>query len=164
MIQLNIGVGHNKELMEKCPLLAQYSQYVGRVKQYSAVMPLKDAVERAVNECIQEGILADFLRKHRAEAIEVSIFEYDEEKELELFRAAEREVAHEEGLEAGRKEGQIEKLVDLVWRKLRKGKSAETIADELEEDLENVTLICEAAAQYAPAYDSHLVYEDLKIR
>ena len=114
VIQLNIGVGHNKELMEKCPLLAQYSQYVGRVKQYSAVMPFKDAVERAVNECIQEGILVDFLRKNRAEAIEVSIFEYDEEKELELFRAAEREVAREEAreeaLEEGREEGRKEGL------------------------------------------------------
>ena len=105
VIQLNIRAGHNKELMEKCPLLAQYSQYVGRVQQYAADLPLKDAVERAVNECIQEDILADFLRKHRAEAIEVSIFEYDEEKELEKFREAEREVAREEGLKEGREEG-----------------------------------------------------------
>ena len=100
----------------------------------------------------------------------MSIFEYDEEKELELFRAAEREVAHEEGHEEGRKvgrnegreEGQIVKLVDLVCRKLRKGKAAETIADELEEDLENILPICEVAAYYAPDYDSEQVFEDLQ--
>lgn len=150
VIQLNIGVGYNKSLMEKCPLLAQYSQYVCKVQQYAACMPLKKAVEQAVNECIQEGILADFLWKNRAEAIEVSIFEYDEEKELELFRAAERE------------EGQLEKLVDLICRKLRKGKTAEIIAEELEEDIENILPICKIASNYAPDYDSKQIFDVLK--
>ena len=62
-------------------------------------MPLAEAVERAVNECIRERILADFLFRNRAEAIEVSIFEYDEEKELALFRAAEREEELQKGLQ-----------------------------------------------------------------
>ena len=111
VVQLNVGVGYNQQIMEKCPLLSQYARYVGKVQQYASDMPLHAAVECAVNECIQEGILSDFLQKNRAEAIEVSIFEYDEEK-----------------------------------------------------DLENVTLICEAAAKYAPEYDSNMVYEDLKNR
>ena len=42
--------------------------------------------------------LSDFLQKNRAEAIAVSIFEYDEEKELALFRAAEREQGLVQGL------------------------------------------------------------------
>lgn len=91
VVQLNIGLGHNSELMEKCPLLAQYSQYVGRVQKYASGMPLEEAVERAVSECIREEILSEFLQKKRAEAIAVSIFEYDEEKELALLRQAERE-------------------------------------------------------------------------
>ena len=97
VLQLNIGAGHNGELMEKCSLLAQYAEYVSRVQKYAAKMPLAEAVERAVNDCIREGILADFLFRNRAEAIEMSIFEYDEEKELALFRAAEREEGREEG-------------------------------------------------------------------
>ena len=209
-LQLNIGIGHNRELMEKCPKLAQYSQYVGRVHQYAEEMPLKDAVERAVNECIQEDILADFLRKNRAEAIEVSIFEYDEEKELEKFRAAEHELAREElrdevkaevkeelrdtvkaevkeelrdtvkaevkeelrdevrtevkeAIRAEvREEARTEALVEQVCRKLRKNKSPEIIAEELEEDLEHILLICKIASKYAPEYDSHQVYENLK--
>ena len=68
-------------------------------------MPLAEAVERAVNDCIREGILADFLFRNRAEAIEVSIFEYDEEKELALFRAAEREEGREEGRNEELKKG-----------------------------------------------------------
>ena len=120
------------------------------MQQYAADMPLAAAVENAVDECIREGILSDFLKKNRAEAIEVSIFEYDEERELELFRAAERETGREEA------------LIDLVCRKLRKGKSKETIAEELEEELENIVQICEIASAYAPEYDSHQIYEAMK--
>lgn len=36
----------------------------------------------SVDECISEGILVEFLSKHKAEAIAVSIYEYDEEKHL----------------------------------------------------------------------------------
>ena len=96
VVQLNIGVGHNRELTEKCPLLMQYSQYVGRVQKYALELPLEEAVEWAVRECIREGILSEFLQKNRSEAIAVSIFEYDEEKELALFREAEHELAKEE--------------------------------------------------------------------
>ena len=171
-VQLNIGYGHNRELMEKCPLLAQYSLYVGRVQQYAGNMPLKEAVELAVKECIEEGVLSDFLRRNRAEAIEVSIFEYDEERELELFRAAERENGREEGREEGRVEGRIEgrdegrmeALVDLVCRKLRKGKSPETIARELEEELENILPICAIAASNGMDYDSRRICEALKVK
>lgn len=105
VIQLNIGIGHNKEIMEKCPLLAQYAEYVGRVQKYAAKMSLAEAVELAVEECIWENILSDFLRKNRAEAIAVSIFEYDEEKELALFREAERMEGFEQGLERGLEQG-----------------------------------------------------------
>lgn len=162
VVQLNIRAGHNRELMDKCPILAQYADYVGRVQQYVEDMSLEEAVKRAVNECMKEGILADFLQKHKAEAIEVSIFEYDEEKELRLFGEAERETGREEGLEQGLEQGQLKKLVDMVCRKLRKGKLAEVIAEDLEEDLENILPICESASEYAPDYDSNKVYEKVK--
>ena len=54
-------------------------------------MPLKAAVERAVKECIEEDILADFLRKNRAEVIAMSIFEYNQKEEEELLRREEYE-------------------------------------------------------------------------
>lgn len=54
-------------------------RYTARVREYAAEIPLDLAVERAVDECIKERILEDFLRKNRAEAIKMSIYEYDEE-------------------------------------------------------------------------------------
>jgi len=61
-------------------------------------MPIEEAVERAVTECINEGILVDFLRKNRAEAIEMSLYEYNEE----LHIKNERRIAFEEGEEKQR--------------------------------------------------------------
>ena len=88
---LNINDGMNEELKEKCPALKQYMQYVNRVRKYSKETDLKSAVTRAVDECICEGILKDFLIKQKAEVIKMSIYEFDEEREMKLIRESERE-------------------------------------------------------------------------
>ncbi len=93
----NINYGHNQKLLEACQTLKEYAQYVAAVREYAKEMPLAEAVESAVDSCIRQGILADFLRKNRAEAIEMSIFEYDEEKHLK----SEREIWILEGKQLG---------------------------------------------------------------
>ena len=91
VITLNINVGHNKKLMEECRTLREYAQYVDKVRRYSNEMELNTAVERAVSESIQEGILKEFLQKNRAEVVAMSIFEYNEEEEKRKLRKAEYE-------------------------------------------------------------------------
>ena len=98
VLMLNINYGHNKELMDKCRTLREYSQYVDRVRKYARIMRIEEAVERAVTECIKEGILADFLSSQRAEVIAVSIFEYNEEEEMRKIRASEYRSGKEEGI------------------------------------------------------------------
>ena len=85
-VMLNINKGHNQELMNACHTLRDYSEYVARIRTYSGEMPLADAVEKTITECIQENILQDFLLKNRAEAKAMSIYEYDEEKTMRMFR------------------------------------------------------------------------------
>ena len=105
VLMLNINFGHNKELMEKCRTLREYSQYVDRVRKYAKRMQIEEAVERAVTECIREGILADFLSSQRAEVIAVSIFEYNEEEEMRKIRASEYKNGKEDGIAQGIKQG-----------------------------------------------------------
>jgi len=71
-------------------------------------MPISKAVDKAIRECIHQGILADFLLQNRTEAIQMSIFEYDEEREMRLIRADEREIGHNEGLIEGISKGREE--------------------------------------------------------
>ena len=107
VIILNINVGHNKKLMEECQTLREYAQYVAKVRRYSEEMELNTAVECAVSESIQEGILKEFLQKNRAEVIAMSIFEYNEEEEKRKLRKAEYEAGMAEGVMKTKKETAI---------------------------------------------------------
>ena len=69
-------------MVEKSPTLYQYVKFVDIVRKYQKEMPFPEAVEKAIDECIKKGILAEFLRKNRAEVLRVSIFEYDEEEHM----------------------------------------------------------------------------------
>ena len=160
VIQLNIGKGFNEELKEKCPLLKDYVEYTERVRKYARELSLEDAVERAVQECVKEGILADFLRKNRAEAISMSIFEYDAEREIALFRQAEREVGIDIGKELGKEIGEMRKLVQLIFKKLVKGKKPVEIAEDLEEEPNIVEFICKMAQECGMDIDK--VYEKVE--
>ena len=105
VITLNINEGHNCRLMEQCRILKEYAQYVAKVREYAGNTDLDTAVEQAVNDCIQNGILAEFLRKNKSEVIAMSIFEYDKEEEERKLRKAEYEAGREEGI----KEGELQK-------------------------------------------------------
>ena len=93
---LNINLGMNEELKEKCPVLKEYVIYVERIREYVKEMPLEEAVGKAIEDCVRDNILRDFLLKQRAEVFKMSIYEYDEERELKLMRADEREIGREE--------------------------------------------------------------------
>lgn len=96
---LNINQGYNQTIMKHCQILSEYAQYVEKVRTYADNMSIEDAVEYAVTESIKQGILTEFLTKYRQAAIQMSIFEYDEEKEIRLLRQAEREGARQENME-----------------------------------------------------------------
>lgn len=80
-------------------------------------MPLDLAVEQAITECISEGILADFLRKNRAEAKKVSIYEYDEERHMRQTR----EEGMEEGYASGLSEGLLQGIMQTAINLLKSG-------------------------------------------
>ena len=108
---LNINQGSNPELMKKCRTLREYSEFVARVRKcVKEEASLVDAVERAVTECIRDGILEDFLRSQRAEVVAMSILEYDREEELKKLRNAE----YENGKTDGKAEGKAEALLLIL--------------------------------------------------
>ena len=97
----NINKGHNTELVETCRDLQDYVEYTHRVRTYAEKLPIEEAVEKAISECIQEGILKEFLESNRSEAIKVSIYEYNEQEHMRM----EREDAFEDGRKLGLDEG-----------------------------------------------------------
>ena len=90
---LNINPGHNEVLLESCSILKQYMQLVTKVRECidsltaktsDTPLPYMDrlrvAISEAVDYCITQGILGDFLKKHRSEVIAVTLYEYSEEE------------------------------------------------------------------------------------
>lgn len=131
VLMLNINAGHNPELMAASHTLWEYAEYTARVRKYAGEMSVSEAVDRAIAECIQENILKEFLEKYQAEAKNVSIYEYDEERHLRQ----ERETAWEEGKE--------DTLIEMIRKKLKKGNSIAEIADALELDEDEIQRLSE---------------------
>ena len=131
---ININEGYNQKLMESCQILKEYAQYVSKVRTYKKTLSLNEAVEKAVEECIREGILREFLLKHRAEVVAMSIFEYDREWEEEILRKEEFEAGKEMGKELGEKLGKEEERKNTE-KERRRADSEKLRADNAEREL-----------------------------
>lgn len=127
--QININPGYNDELLDNCPTLKQYMLYVDKIRMYQKTMPLEEAVTRAVNECIDTGILADFLKMNKAEVITMSIYEYDAKLHEKTMIEIGREEGREEGFtigkihayhECGKTPEEISKLLSIPIDEVRK--------------------------------------------
>ena len=110
-------------------------------KKYSENKDIRTAVTEAVDECITNGILSDFFSEHREEVIDVSVYDYDEEGRMRVER------------EEGREEERIQNLLSKIIKKVQKSKDIDTIASELEEEVETVRSLYDAVVEAAPDYD-----------
>ena len=135
---LNISGTNNRKLKEACRTLRDYAIYTDKIRAYAETMELAEAVDRAINECIEEDILRDFLMEHKAEARAMSIFEYDQERHMQQEREA--------GIEKGRRQGEEQLLCRQVQKNLARGMSFAEIAEVLDEAEERIR---EIAAEVA---------------
>ena len=144
---LNINAGNNQALLDNCRTLKEYMQYVDCVRHHVSLpgITLDDAVEKAVNECISKGILADFLRRNKAEAMSISIFEYNEAEEKEKIRKAEYKVGYDAGIADGIADG-IQALIAVGFKE---GLSEQKIITHL---MELFHLSSEEAQSYLTKY------------
>ena len=111
----NINMGNSRELFEKCRPMRDYMIFVDKVRRYSQEQTLEDAVEQTIRECMEEDVMADFLKRNRAEVVKMCLYEYDEEKQREF----DREEGREEGREEERQNTLREKArADEAFRKI----------------------------------------------
>ena len=77
---LNINAGRNKTLLQKCKPLYYYSCYVDRVKaNVRSGMTKENAVSEAVNFAIQNDFLDGYFKMQKAEVLNMSLTEFDQE-------------------------------------------------------------------------------------
>ena len=135
-IMININYGMNKELMAACSTLEEYAIFIDRVRRYAALSmsaaEMEKAVDRAVNECIKEGILAKFLSMHKAEVTGMILTDYDEEKTMEMFKREYRHDGYSEGRLEGEQIGRNLEKLNIAMKMKAKGMSDKEIADLLD--------------------------------
>ena len=143
---LNINLDKKQEVLEACQLLKEYMLLVNKIRRYTdEYKDINQAVEQAVTECIEENILADFLRKNRAEAIEMCIFEYDDKREKELIRKAEYSEGMKEGERIGREAGKKEEAERIfkIYQLFRANYTENQIKEKLGMNVEEERKILE---------------------
>ena len=149
----NINPDNNRTLKERSAVLEGYTYFVEKVRTYQkGNMSLEEAVDRAIEDCIENHVLEDFFRDRKDEVKKMTHLDYTWEKREQMIRKEEFEDGVAEGMERGVGQGSLQRLVNQVCSKLKKGKTPEEIADALEEPVENIQKICRIAEQYAPEY------------
>lgn len=108
----------NELLLEKCKPLKDYMDLINRVRTFNKEYPLQKAVDLAVDLCISDGILSDFLVAHRAEVCNMILTEYDEKAVMEGFKEEGFEEGYDkgfdEGIERGIEQGSAEAQIKLL--------------------------------------------------
>lgn len=133
---LNINRGYNRALMDKCHRLWEYSELSCEVEEnIGKGMRREEAVQTAIDTCIERGILKDILLAEKGMVLHMLLTEYDEKKHLKNTFEEGRKEGLEEGIGKGIEKGIEKKLSDQVNKKILKGKTISEIADELEEEI-----------------------------
>ena len=118
-IVYNINKGNNASLLEKCSFLKEYMIFIDYVRYYydEKNLSLGDAIEYAINRCIDENVLRAFLINRREEVAKVTNLDFTFERQIEL----EREEAENKGLLRGRKEGLLEGKETEIFKSVQDG-------------------------------------------
>ncbi len=133
---ININYGKNKELMGACRPLSEYAWFIAEIRRNNQGMDIESAVDSALEAMPEEFGLKKFLVANKAEVKQMCITEYNEAETMEQFR------------EEGREEGEILRLIKMVYKKMLKGRTNEEIAEEVEESIELIGRIKEAVLEY----------------
>ena len=112
---LNVNYGQNKELMERCKTLKEYAQFIAIIRRNLATgMKHQEAVEQAIDKCVQNDILAEILRKNRSEIMNSILTEWDENEYREFLKEESWKEGHESGKCEGIREGKLDGIIGMV--------------------------------------------------
>lgn len=102
---ININYDNLSEtVLKNCKILSDYSFVIETVRKYDG------DVEKAIKECMEQGVLSDYLKHYGSEVVNMLFEEYDAERALEIRGQEE----YEKGEADGEKKGFLKALVGLV--------------------------------------------------
>ena len=112
-----------------------------RTGYFVSCLEIREAVDKAVKDCIRDDILKEYLSSHKSEVVGMLLTEFDEKKYQEYLIKE----AHEEGLQTGREEGlqagREEERMRAIKMMYTLGISTDVIAKKMQMTEEEVTRI-----------------------
>ena len=98
VFNINLKNGKEIDILEKCEILKEYSEFIDTYKRYVAE-GVEDPARQAIYYCIDNGILADYLQEAGDEIMSFLTAEYDYDMDMQVNREEAREEGREEGIE-----------------------------------------------------------------
>ena len=119
---INISIGNNAELIEKCRLLHDYAVFIGLIRNYiSQENDINTAVTLAINHAISHNILKEVLSVHTAEVRDMILTEYNEEQHIKN----EKNISYDDGFN----DGKIEAIKNMIKLNVPKDKILECYSE-----------------------------------
>ena len=175
---ININYGCNKEIMNKCQKLMEYSQLIALIRKHYDELVEKyaklgihkskkeifaEAVSLAIEEAIRNNILKEILKNNKAEVTNMLLTEFDEKDYIEGVKEESERRGEQRGRAEGEKRGeQLTKIIQII-KKVKKAKTFPTIASELEEEEADIKPLYDAVVASAPDYDIEEIKAKLNI-
>ena len=93
-IAVNVNKRHNERILERCEVLHGYAVFIGLIREHQkAGRELKDAITAAIDDCVANGILVEYLKNKGSEVRNMLFTEFNLEDAKQVWR--------EEGIEEG---------------------------------------------------------------
>ncbi len=141
---ININYGRNKELLDRCQPLKEYSWFIDRVNiKQKELGDFEAAVDAALEEMPENFVVRKFLIANKAEVRKMCITEYNEARNLSLVK--------EEGRAEGRVEGRTEGTIKTLAEMIKKGRLTE--AEAAEEAHMTISEFRESVRKYCSSED-----------
>ena len=103
---INVNYEKGAEILKRCKAMEGYSLLLHMIREEcEATGELKTAIEKCIRKCVEEGIIADFLKEHGGEVMSF-LFEKLTREECEAIREADGfEEGYAKGIEKGEASG-----------------------------------------------------------
>ena len=137
---ININSDKAHELLAKCEILREYSMFIGTIRKYADSE--EGAIKKAIQECMEKGILTEYLKRKGSEVRNMLIAEYSYEKDIQIKQQEARQEGWDKGWDKGWDEGWDEGILlsGKILGELRKNSliTNEQIAERIGCPLETV--------------------------
>ena len=110
---ININQQNHHPLLKNCKTMYEYTIFVETVRRWKKTDP-QNGFQKAIEECIANDILRDYLKRKTKEVLNMLLAEYDYETDIAVQRAEEREIAFAEGISQGVYQNKLETAKNLA--------------------------------------------------